>query len=679
MTPDGTPDQPKRPTTMEQLAAIGWSIDQMNEHIHSTEEALRIIKTRTPPPQVNGPKLNGGNANPEIERALNAARDALRAADNDYAKLLAIRDGAKALENIGAHGSAINALRAIAVTYSIKEADIKDAIGHGIEMVHIARTFGTPDSWAEESGTDIPVAEVHKANPEPEAKPKPRDPNDILREHGEAAVRDMLDDAVVIGGDQVKSDRGEPHTKADDGAPSKNKSNRNAAVIAAALAGIKTATTLQTMKFPLLKYIVPGLIVEGCVLLAGKPKAGKSWFSYDVALAVASGRFCLGDKKCEQGSVLYLALEDNDRRLQSRATKLLPTFAGVWPERFNFQTQWPRANEGGIEAIDQWCEAHPDARLVVIDVLAAFRAPSTNKTNAYDQDYAAVSQLQKLAARRAITIIIVHHTRKGVSEDPVEEISGTLGLGGGVDAFLILKRNGLSGTLIGRGRDIEDHDLGLQFSSDTCRWTILGEAADIQRSEQRARVLVALEEAGTTGSTISEIQGAIQLGSRNAAYMLLSRMAREGEVVRSDRGRYALPQYVSKIERKDGEVCEKPSKTHTSPHTSLSNTSNASAEPDHTSCIDFLTWALKPGRRLVRDIEASARAEGVLGESQRINKSKPLQDAKRILKVVVEREGFGPGSAVYWRLPDSPGQDHPGPRTDCDTAVQMPEPGGDSQ
>src|SRR5258708_23837432 len=153
----------------------------------------------------------------------------------------------------------------------MREGGREDAIDQGIEMVRLTRTFGARESWAEESGADIPGAEVHQADPEPEAKPKPRDPNDILREHGEAAVRDMLDDAVVIGGDQVKSDRGEPHTKADDGAPSKNKSNRNAAVIAAALAGIKTATTLQTMKFPLLKYIVPGLIVEGCVLLACKP------------------------------------------------------------------------------------------------------------------------------------------------------------------------------------------------------------------------------------------------------------------------------------------------------------------------------------------------------------------------------------------------------------------------
>src|SRR5215471_989351 len=267
--------------------------------------------------------------------------------------------------------------------------------------------------------------ETGLAEPEPPAassgaksQSKPRDINDFHVEHGADAVRDVFDKAVT---EDPASTRSSPRLDESGTIPNK----RNAAAIAAALAGIKTATTLQTMTFPLLKYIVPGLIVEGCVLLAGKPKAGKSWFSYDVALAVASGRFCLGDKKCEEGDVLYLALEDNDRRLQSRATKLLPTFAGIWPERFNFQTHWPRANEGGIEAIDQWCEAHPGARLVVIDVLAAFRAPSTNKTNAYDQDYAAVSQLQKLAARRAITIIIVHHTRKGVSEDPVEEISGT--------------------------------------------------------------------------------------------------------------------------------------------------------------------------------------------------------------------------------------------------------------
>ena len=114
------------------------------------------------------------------------------------------------------------------------------------------------------------------------------------------------------------------------------------------LADIKTATSLQFMTFAALKYIVPDLIVEGCVLLAGKPKAGKSWFVLDIGLAVACGGYRLGDKKCEQGDVLYLALEEADRRLQRRITKLLPTFGDKWPERFQYVTIWPRADEGGI-------------------------------------------------------------------------------------------------------------------------------------------------------------------------------------------------------------------------------------------------------------------------------------------------------------------------------------------
>ncbi len=64
------------------------------------------------------------------------------------------------------------------------------------------------------------------------------------------------------------------------------------------------------MTFEPLKYIVPDLIVEGCTILAGKPKALKSWLAYDVGLAVAVGGYYLSKKKCQQGDVLYLALED---------------------------------------------------------------------------------------------------------------------------------------------------------------------------------------------------------------------------------------------------------------------------------------------------------------------------------------------------------------------------------
>src|SRR5262245_18054853 len=48
-----------------------------------------------------------------------------------------------------------------------------------------------------------------------------------------------------------------------------------------------SAETLMTLTFSPIKYVVPGIIVEGLTLLAGKPKLGKSWLLLHMAIAVA--------------------------------------------------------------------------------------------------------------------------------------------------------------------------------------------------------------------------------------------------------------------------------------------------------------------------------------------------------------------------------------------------------
>jgi hypothetical protein len=70
------------------------------------------------------------------------------------------------------------------------------------------------------------------------------------------------------------------------------------------------AETLLGMDFPPLEYVIPGYVVEGLTVLAGKPKLGKSWWAYDASIAVATGGKAMGSIDCEQGDVLYLALED---------------------------------------------------------------------------------------------------------------------------------------------------------------------------------------------------------------------------------------------------------------------------------------------------------------------------------------------------------------------------------
>ncbi len=307
-----------------------------------------------------------------------------------------------------------------------------------------------------------------------------------------------------------------------------------------------SARDLSEQEFDPIKYVVPGYIAEGLTLLAGKPKIGKSWMVLDIALAVASGGVCLGNVQCEQGDVLYLALEDNMRRLQSRLHKLweYENLAGdiPVPDRLFFSTEWKRAGEGGVEDIRAWIDDHPAARLVVVDVLAMFKATSRGRDQTlYESDYGALKDLQSLAMETGVAIVVVHHTRKSASEsgDPFEKVSGTLGLSGAADTTIILDRDQNGCTLYGRGRDIEEIETAVMFDKPTCRWSTLGKAADVRRTDERAEILSVLIDAT---EPISPRELSIASGmARNSVDQLLYKMGKAGEVLKTGRGLYIHP------------------------------------------------------------------------------------------------------------------------------------------
>jgi hypothetical protein len=304
-----------------------------------------------------------------------------------------------------------------------------------------------------------------------------------------------------------------------------------------------TAEALQTMVFEPLSYLLPGLVPEGCVLCVSRPKLGKSWLVLDLGIATALNQFVLGDLRPASGEVLYLALEDGKRRLQRRLTRLLPTFSGKWPEGLTFATEWPRADQGGVAAIEKWIEdaaaAGRKPRLVIVDTLAQFRTHTTGQ-NVYLEDYKAIAGLQKLSSKHNLTIIIVHHDRKSGADDVFDTVSGSLGLTGAADTIMVMKRQAGNVTLSIRGRDVEGSEKAIQFNKATCRWTILGDAADIRMSDERGRVMAALEEAGEPLS-VNEIVARANLTNRNAADAMLRRMGEDGQIERVKRGHYALP------------------------------------------------------------------------------------------------------------------------------------------
>jgi hypothetical protein len=302
------------------------------------------------------------------------------------------------------------------------------------------------------------------------------------------------------------------------------------------------AQELCDKKFAELKSIVPGLFFEGVILLASRPKLGKTWLLLQISTALANGVTVLvsDDRPPAHGDVLYLNLEDGERRAQRRMTKYFGARRDNWPKRLMIARTWRRVDQGGLDDIRDWCKSVAKPLLVCIDTLKRVRPPKSRGQTDYDADYEACQGLLQLAHDfPGLTFIVAHHDRKMDAEDVFDTVSGTLGLTGGVDTIAVLKRTAQGVSLHVEGRDLLDTvEKAMRFDRETCRWVVLGEAAEVHRSGERTRVLAVLRDGPRT---VTEIKAAAELRSRDAADKLLQRMATAGQVERRGHGKYGLP------------------------------------------------------------------------------------------------------------------------------------------
>ena len=230
--------------------------------------------------------------------------------------------------------------------------------------------------------------------------------------------------------------------------------------------------TLLEKDLPPIRFIIDKILPQGLFILAGSPKIGKSWLSLDFCQTVATGGQ-IWDYKSEKGEVLYLALEDNLNRLQSRLKKY--TSEGI-PDLY-FSIRALKLQEGLTVQVQDFMSQHPKTNLIIIDTAQHIRNNGNDK-NAYVSDYHDMNILRELTNFYDIAIILVTHTRKLDDPDPLNTISGSTGLVGAVDGIFILdkdKRIGNKGRLIISHRDTEEHIFKLEFDKDNCRWTFIEE------------------------------------------------------------------------------------------------------------------------------------------------------------------------------------------------------------
>jgi 5S rRNA maturation endonuclease (ribonuclease M5) len=305
---------------------------------------------------------------------------------------------------------------------------------------------------------------------------------------------------------------------------------------------MRTGDWLDQQEFPELRWIVPGLIPEGFTLLVGAPKIGKSWMALAIALAVSAGGYTLGKIKCEKRPVLLLALEDSDRRMQSRIRKLInddPIPAGL---TYITKIEPKKIYAVIMEFLDaQDFDAQP---LVIIDTIGKIIPPAMTGEGPYSRDYRFAGSLQRMPC----DLIGLHRDRKAESDDFVATISGTNGLAGAADTPIVInrKRNEAEGVMKITSRDAEEGEYGIKISDGV--WTLIGDdlaeatkAAEIRRETKklgdRSVDVINFLHQHPSGKTPKEVGLALQIPRKEAA-VILGRLYDSGKIDKPKLGVY---------------------------------------------------------------------------------------------------------------------------------------------
>ena len=275
-----------------------------------------------------------------------------------------------------------------------------------------------------------------------------------------------------------------------------------------------TLDELMDNVFEVKSAVIENLLYTGAYILAGAPKIGKSFLVAQIAHHVSTGQELWGCK-VHQGTVLYLALEDDFQRIQNR---MFMMYGVNDTPNLHFATAAGKIGNGLDEQLENFMREHSDTKLIIIDTMQKIREVG-GEAYSYASDYEIIGRLKQFADKHCICILTVHHTRKQPAGDSFEMISGTTGLLGCADGSLLMqkkKRTALEATIDVVGRDQQDQILYLKKDADTQIWNLEKVENELHKEPpdyvlEAVSRLVSADQPVWTGSP-SELAGAVHAG-----------------------------------------------------------------------------------------------------------------------------------------------------------------------
>lgn len=245
----------------------------------------------------------------------------------------------------------------------------------------------------------------------------------------------------------------------------------------------KKARAVQDSAVQKDNFIIDGLLAPGLTILAGPKKRGKSWLVLLMALYIAFGWDFWGRRTIRQ-NVLYMALEDNDKRIKDRLNTLLDDDDA--PEGLDITYQIG-CKEKLADGLDKYLSDQKDTKVVIIDVLQKIRTGKKAGQSEYEHDYEELTAIKRIADKHQAAVIVVTHVKKTKESDWVNNICGSVGITGVADTIMGLFKQEKSPncSFMVTSRDIPEMSMEIAFRKDTCQWEYVGteEELNVMREE----------------------------------------------------------------------------------------------------------------------------------------------------------------------------------------------------
>lgn len=278
---------------------------------------------------------------------------------------------------------------------------------------------------------------------------------------------------------------------------------------------------------------------EAVGFIAGTPKAGKTWLALELAVAVASGRPCLGRHAVRKpGHVLLYAAEDTAAGIKHRVASIAKARGLDDIERLAIGLiTVPDLRLDADEHQQRLAATLADIkpRMLILDPLVRLHRGDENSAADVSSLLGCLRQLQR---QHSVAIVLVHHIRKSPAMQPGQSLRGSGDLHAWSDSSLYLLRRRDAVELQAEHRaHPSPRPMQVELRAEPAMHLhVTGEAKSTghtQEDQLAARALKALADEPMNRAALREALGVRneRLGNVLAALEADGRIARSGGVI----------------------------------------------------------------------------------------------------------------------------------------------------